>query len=196
MATQLQLRKGTTTEHASFTGAVGEVTVDTTKDVLVVHDGTTAGGFPQAARANADGTITLVRKDGTGLGSISSSGLFNNTLTSTNTDQALTAAQGKVLKDLVDTKLNSYPVFGVGQNWEDNTTTRAVNTTYTNSSGRPIIVNIAWNYSSGGSSWANFLVDGILVATGGGGVSVVIPNWSTYIFSTSGWVFSCWKEYR
>ena len=99
MATQLQLRRGTTTEHTSFTGAVGEVTVDTTKDVLVVHDGATAGGFPQAARANADGTISLIKKDGTGAGSINSSGLFNNTLTSTNTDQALTAAQGKVLND-------------------------------------------------------------------------------------------------
>ena len=47
MAKKLQLRGGTTAEHSSFTGAIREVTVDTTKDVLVVHDGTTAGGFPQ-----------------------------------------------------------------------------------------------------------------------------------------------------
>ena len=114
MATQLQLRRGTTTEHTSFTGAVGEVTVDTTKDVLVVHDGATAGGFPQAARANADGTISLIKKDGTSAGSINSSGLFNNTLTSTNTNQALTAAQGKVLKDLTDTKLNSSSINATG----------------------------------------------------------------------------------
>jgi len=45
MPTVLQLRRGTTSEHSSFTGAVGEVTVDTTKDTLVVHDGSTAGGF-------------------------------------------------------------------------------------------------------------------------------------------------------
>lgn len=44
MAIQIQLRQGTTTEHNTFTGAVGEVTVDTTKDTLVVHDGTTVGG--------------------------------------------------------------------------------------------------------------------------------------------------------
>ena len=44
MAIQIQLRQGTTTEHNTFTGAVGEVTVDTTKDTLVVHDGVTAGG--------------------------------------------------------------------------------------------------------------------------------------------------------
>lgn len=46
MAIQIQLRQGTTTEHNTFTGAVGEVTVDTTKKTLVVHDGVTAGGTP------------------------------------------------------------------------------------------------------------------------------------------------------
>ena len=46
MAKLLQLRGGTTSQHSSFTGAVREVTVDTDKDILVVHDGSTAGGFP------------------------------------------------------------------------------------------------------------------------------------------------------
>lgn len=46
MATALQLRRGTTAQHATFTGAAGEVTVDTDKDTVVVHDGSTAGGFP------------------------------------------------------------------------------------------------------------------------------------------------------
>jgi hypothetical protein len=46
MATQVQFRRGTTTETIAFTGALGEVTVDTTKDTCVVHDGVTAGGFP------------------------------------------------------------------------------------------------------------------------------------------------------
>ena len=99
MAKRVQLRRGTTAQINAFTGAVGEVTVDTDKDVLVVHDGVTAGGFPVAARANADGTISLIKKDGTVVGSINATGLFNNTLTSTATDQALTAAQGKVLQD-------------------------------------------------------------------------------------------------
>ena len=64
MAKRVQLRRGTTAQTNAFTGAVGEVTVDTEKDVLVVHDGTTAGGFPVAARANVDGTISLIKKDG------------------------------------------------------------------------------------------------------------------------------------
>jgi len=44
MAKLLKLRRGTTSQHSSFTGAEGEVTVDTTKDTAVVHDGSTAGG--------------------------------------------------------------------------------------------------------------------------------------------------------
>ena len=46
MATQVQFRRGTNGEHSAFTGAVGEVTVDTEKKTVCVHDATTAGGFP------------------------------------------------------------------------------------------------------------------------------------------------------
>ena len=51
MATILQLRRGTTTQHSSFAGAIGEVTVDTTKKTIVVHDGTTNGGSALATEA-------------------------------------------------------------------------------------------------------------------------------------------------
>ena len=57
MPTILQLRRGTTAEHSSFTGAVGEITVDTTKDSVVVHDGATAGGIPLATEAYVTGQI-------------------------------------------------------------------------------------------------------------------------------------------
>tara|TARA_Y100001937_G_scaffold12014_1_gene15093 strand:- start:721 stop:1125 length:405 start_codon:yes stop_codon:yes gene_type:complete len=46
MATQVQFRRGTTGEHSAFIGAVGEVTVDTEKRVVCIHDATTLGGFP------------------------------------------------------------------------------------------------------------------------------------------------------
>lgn len=52
MAKELKLRRGTTAEHATFTGAEGEITVDTTKDTVVVHDGATAGGVPLAKEAD------------------------------------------------------------------------------------------------------------------------------------------------
>ena len=54
MAKLLKLRRGTTSQHSSFTGAEGEVTVDTDKETLVVHDGSTAGGHPIAAEDMAN----------------------------------------------------------------------------------------------------------------------------------------------
>ena len=56
MATQVQFRGGTTSEHSSFNGAAREVTVDTTKQTLVVQDGTTNGGFPLLRQKNPDNT--------------------------------------------------------------------------------------------------------------------------------------------
>lgn len=53
MAKQIQLRRGTTSQHSAFTGAAGEVTVDTDKKVVVVHDGSTAGGIPMAKDSTA-----------------------------------------------------------------------------------------------------------------------------------------------
>jgi len=44
MPKAIQTRRGTTAQHASFTGLVGEVTIDTDKKTAVVHDGVTAGG--------------------------------------------------------------------------------------------------------------------------------------------------------
>ena len=44
-ATQVKRRRGTTAENDAFTGAEGEITVDTEKHELRVHDGVTQGGF-------------------------------------------------------------------------------------------------------------------------------------------------------
>ena len=44
MATAIQWRRGTTTQHSSFTGLAGEITVDTDLNTVIVHDGSTAGG--------------------------------------------------------------------------------------------------------------------------------------------------------
>ena len=71
MAKRVQRRRGTTVEHATFTGYDGETTVDTTKDTVVVHDGALAGGFPLAREdlsnvnlVNAIGVTQLNLVDG------------------------------------------------------------------------------------------------------------------------------------
>ena len=44
MATQVQFRRGTTSQIETFIGAIGEITVDTSLSTAVIHDGVTAGG--------------------------------------------------------------------------------------------------------------------------------------------------------
>ena len=44
MPTQLQFRRGTTSQNNSFTGAVGELSIDTDTENIRIHDGSSAGG--------------------------------------------------------------------------------------------------------------------------------------------------------
>jgi len=102
MAKRLQLRGGTTTEHSTFTGALREVTVDTTKDTLVVHDGATTGGIPLATATNltalsatnlTSGTVPDARLSSSVTQNLSTQTLTNKTLTSPkiNEDVAVTS---------------------------------------------------------------------------------------------------------
>ena len=64
MATAIQRRRGTATQHGSFTGLAGEITIDTTNNTVVVHDGSTAGGHRLAKYAEitalGEGDITAI----------------------------------------------------------------------------------------------------------------------------------------
>jgi hypothetical protein len=68
MSTAVKLRRGTTVQHSTFTGAEGEVTVDTTKDTVVVHDGSTVGGFPLLKEAAIGTSVQAYDADLTTLG--------------------------------------------------------------------------------------------------------------------------------
>ena len=52
MSTVVQIRRGNTAQHSTFTGANAEITVDTDKHIVVVHDGATVGGFPLVGEKN------------------------------------------------------------------------------------------------------------------------------------------------
>ena len=86
MSTQIQRRRGTTSEHSTFTGAAGEITIDSTKNTVVVHDGSTQGGIPlakESALASTVGALTDVTITSVGAGEIlkySGSEWVNNTL--------------------------------------------------------------------------------------------------------------------
>lgn len=69
MSVARSFRRGTTANHAAFAGLAGEVTIDTDKKVAVVHDGSTAGGFP-LKRDNVSATDKLLGRSTAGAGAI------------------------------------------------------------------------------------------------------------------------------
>ena len=60
MSRQIQIRRGTAAEHENFTGAIGEITMDTTNKTLRVHDGETAGGTALAKRADVPSMTAII----------------------------------------------------------------------------------------------------------------------------------------
>jgi hypothetical protein len=98
MSTQIQRRRGTTAEHASFTGAIGETTIDTDKEVVVVHDGTQVGGYP-LMRENASNSALALGSAATP--SLKFTGDTNTGIYSPGADQVAisTAGSGRLFVD-------------------------------------------------------------------------------------------------
>ena len=87
MATQVQFRGGTTTEHASFNGVAKEVTVDTTKQTLVVQDGSTNGGYMGLRFFDSSNTIITASEYDWAGQEMKSYASFDNTWYAQNNDQ-------------------------------------------------------------------------------------------------------------
>ena len=184
MAIEIQLRSGTTTEHNTFTGANGEVTVDTTNKTLRVHDGSTVGG---TILATLTGGLVPTTQLPAATTSTQGAVILNDTLTSTSATEALTAKQGKVLND---------QAFGVGQTWQDVTASRAKGVTYTNSTGKTIQLLINASLDTG-SITLNGLNITIEDSIGYSCINVAIPNTHTYrIDFTGGIPIVSWSELR
>ena len=199
MAKQLQLRKGTAAEHDTFTGANGEVTVDTTNKTLRVHDGSTVGGIRLATFTGGLVPATQLPAATT---SVQGAVILNNTLTSTSTTEALTAAQGKVLKDSLNTAITSS--IGVGQTWQNLTSSRASGVTYTNTTGKPIQLSIIMRDTNSDNFSVTLKIGGVVVAhlpdLAGGNygyqqLTAIVPIAQSYQLDTSE-IVSYWAELR
>ena len=87
----VQQFRGTTAQHAKYTGRPGELTVDTNKNVVVVHDGVTAGGHPMASSdifsGTAPGLVPASTSEETGK-VLRSDGIWNNTSLDTISEKA------------------------------------------------------------------------------------------------------------
>ena len=117
MPTVLQLRRGTTAQNDAFTGAVGELSLDTQKDVLRVHDGSTAGGAQELVGLTATQTLTnktLTSPTITGSGDIAANDLtLAGNLTVNGTTTTVASTNTTISDNLLE--LNS----GAGSNAND-----------------------------------------------------------------------------
>jgi hypothetical protein len=111
MATAIQWRRGTTSQHSSFTGLVGEITVDTDLNTVIVHDGSTAGGHRIAkfseVTAAASGDISSV---------IAGSGLTGG---NTSGDATLALDYENLTGNLVPSANNTYSLGTASSVWKD-----------------------------------------------------------------------------
>ena len=101
MSTQVQYRRGTSTQNDAFVGAAGEITVDTTNWLLRVADGVTTGGYTMVG-LTATQTITNKVYNGTSVsvsgnvvgGNVTTAGLISAT---GNITSAANVAGGNVI---------------------------------------------------------------------------------------------------
>jgi len=111
MATAIQFRRGTTAQHSSFTGLVGEITVDTDLDTLRVHDGSTAGGTRLAKYsevvAAATGDITSV---------VAGSGLTGG---ATDGEATISLDYANIAGSLIPTANVTYDLGSLTKQWRD-----------------------------------------------------------------------------
>ena len=92
---------------------------------------------------------------------------------------------------------------GLGQTWQNLTASRALNTTYTNSTGNPIIVYVSLAVVSNANN-NYFVINGSVVGyinqynNGGyvGGGNIVVPAGATYSFASTGQTLQKWSELR
>lgn len=120
MAKQVQLRRGTTSEHSSFTGAVGEITVDTSLNTARVHDGSTAGGTRLARYSEivASSRQVVAGSGLSGGGALSADVTLNvdTTVARLNAAQSYSAAQRGTIVTLTDGATIT-PNFSAGNNF-------------------------------------------------------------------------------
>jgi hypothetical protein len=116
----------------------------------------------------------------------------------TNAEVLAGADDSKAASPLKVKQYNDAKNLGIGQTWQDLTASRAANTTYTNSTGRPIYVVVS-NVLPTSATW-NFTINGVVYGVNGTATAQVrfchcfiIPNGATY---SSNYAGAPWSELR
>lgn len=165
--------------------------------------GTTSTTFANLT-TNVTGTLP-VANGGTGAATL----IANNVLLGNGTSavQAIApSTSGNVLTSDGTTWASAAPAsVGIGQTWQNVTASRSNGTTYTNSTGKPIMLSISVFVNNTSSAGASLAVNGVTIVNtiGGAGAigmaqrvafSAIIPNGNTYV--VSGLAADIWAELR
>jgi len=94
-------------------------------------------------------------------------------------------------------------VLGMGQTWQDVTGSRSLNTTYTNTTGKPIYVAVSLVTTTGADT-LSVIVGGVTIFTGdlggdpneSGVFSFIVPSSATYRLTSTGNTLANWAELR
>jgi hypothetical protein len=135
--------------------------------------------MPVNLLSSGGGTTTLTNAASASNFTLTLPALSGTVLTSAST---ITPSDGSVTQAKLATAV--VPV-GVGQTWQDVTGSRSVGVTYTNTTGRPIVVCVN-GFGSTAANPVRIIVDGVIVSRfepiAVGNTQAVVPTGSTYIF--------------
>lgn len=164
------------------------------KKLQVGVDSTESNNFTIYQPSTPDGTLRIGYGNAdspTEVAQFTSSGLNASALTGT-----LPALDGSALTGVAS--------IGVGQTWQDLTSSRALGTTYTNSTGSPIMIAIVVNNTATTNSKAKITVDGVEVTRTYAYASgvytpmyAIVPDGVTYVATNvSNTTLNRWTELR
>ena len=187
------------TTNANLTGAVtsvgnatslGSFTSAQLATALTDETGTGANVFatsPTLVTPNLGTPSALV---GTNITGTAASLTVGNATNATNATTSTTQAAGTNTTQIATTANVYASSIGWGQTWQNLTASRAGNTTYYNTTGKPIVVTVSWLCSGGGYPFLN--IDGAMAYHGtdvAAGlttpVTAIIPSGSSYLVNNS-----------
>ena len=190
---------------STLTGAV-TATAGVTGDVTGNVTGNVTGDVTGTA-ANVTGTVAVVN-GGTGLTTLTANNLMLGNGTATPTFVAPSTSGNVLTSNGTTWQSSALPDMGigVGQTWQNVSGSRAEGTTYTNNTGKPIMVSYGFNSTNGFNRFTAY-VGSVIVGVhqevtpastaGGGSVSFIVPDSATYSIVASGtYSRAFWSELR
>jgi hypothetical protein len=185
------------TVQSSGGNAIQAMAANTTLLVTCISTSGTGAASWDSVYAGAGG-VTSVSNGGTGSASLTANAVILGNATSA-VQTVAAGTSGNVLTDNGTTWTSSAPAsssgLGIGQTWTDVTSSRALTSTYTNSTGKPIYLNVG----ATGGVYFTFTINSVTFGNSGQGnyttCNVIVQNGLTYRLDCGGTI-SFWNELR